>query len=91
VAFEYFDLDEAIVWLERAVSATQPGDPTWLAAHQLLADVHAQRGPAAAEQVLLHARQALAHVEPGSEWIGPLEGHVEQARRWLGGAERWLN
>ena len=91
VAFEYFDLDEAIVWLERAVSATQPGDPTWLAAHQLLADVHAQRGPAAAEQVLLHARQALAHVEPGSEWVGPLESHVDQARRWLGGAERWLN
>jgi tetratricopeptide (TPR) repeat protein len=91
VAFEYFDLDEATVWLERAVSATQSGDPTWLAAHQLLADVHAQRGPAAAEQVLLHARQALAYAEPGSDWTGPLELHVARARSWLGGAERWLN
>ena len=91
VAYEYFDLDEAIVWLERTVSATTAGDPTWVAAHQLLADVHAQRGPEAAELLLLHARQALDHTEPGSEWIGPLQGHVDRARRWLGDADRWLN
>lgn len=91
VAYEYFDLDEAIVWLERAVSATDPGDPNWVAAHQLLADVHAQRGPSAADLLLLHARQALEHTEVGSEWAGPLQGHVDRARRWLGGADRWLN
>ncbi len=91
VAFEYYDLDEAIVWLERAVSASPPGDPTWVAAQQLLADVFAQRGPSEAERLLSHARQALAWTEAGSEWAGPLEGHVEQALRWLGGHERWLN
>jgi len=91
VAFEYFDLDEAIVWLERAASAATTGDPTWLAAQQLLADVHAQRGPDAAAQLLMHARQALAWTEPGSEWQGPLERHVAQARAQLGGHDRWLN
>jgi tetratricopeptide (TPR) repeat protein len=91
VAFEYFDLDEAVVWLERAVSATTPGDPAWVAAQQLLADVFAQQGPASAERLLSSARQALAWTEPGSEWSGPLEEHVAQARRWLGGHERWLN
>lgn len=91
VAYEYFDLDEATLWLERAVSASRTGDPTWVAAHQLLADVHAQRGPQAAELLLMHARQALAYTEPGSEWAAPLEQHVARARTWLGGADRWLN
>lgn len=91
IAFEYFDLDEAIVWLERTVSATTAGEPSWVAAHQLLADVHAQRGSPAAESLLLHARRALEHSEPGSEWIAPLQAHVDRARRWLGGADRWLN
>ena len=91
VAFEYFDLDEAVVWLERAVSATTAGDPTWIAAHQLLADVYAQRGPSSAENLLIHARKALSWTEGGSEWAGPLEAQVELARSWLGGHERWLN
>lgn len=91
IAFEYFDLDEAVVWLERAVSAAAAGDATWIAAHQLLADVYAQRGPASAENLLIHARKALSWTEGGSEWAGPLEAQVELARRWLGGHERWLN
>ena len=91
VAFEYYELDEAVSWLEQAASASVTGDPAWVAAQQLLADVFVQRGPAAAERLLSHARQALAYTEPGSEWIGPLEAHVAQARAWLGGHERWLN
>jgi tetratricopeptide (TPR) repeat protein len=91
VAFEYFELDDAVRWLEQAASASGTGDPAWVAAQQLLADVFAQRGPAAAERLLSHARQALAWTEPGSEWVGPLEAHVAQARALLGGHERWLN
>jgi thioredoxin-like negative regulator of GroEL len=91
VAFEYYELDDAVRWLEQAASASGTGDPAWVAAQQLLADVFAQRGPAAAERLLSHARQALAWTEPGSEWVGPLEAHVAQARAWLGGHERWLN
>lgn len=91
IAFEYFDLDEAVGWLEQAVSATAAGDPAWLAAQQLLADVFAQKGSAAAERLLIHARLALAHTEAGSEWTRPLQDHVRQARRWLGGYDRLLN
>lgn len=91
IAFEYFDLDEAAGWLEQAASATAAGDPTWLASQQLLADVFAQRGAPAAERLLTHARLALAHTDPGSEWARPLQGHVRQARRWMGGFDRLLN
>ena len=91
IAFEYFDLDEAVGWLEQAASATAPGDPTWLAAQQLLADVFVQQGPTAAERLLTHARLALAHSDSGSEWSRPLQAYVRQARRWMGGYDRLLN
>lgn len=91
VAYEYFDLDEAVSWFEQAASATTPGEPVWIAAQQFLADVFAQRGPAGAERVLTHARLALAHTDPHSEWTLPLEDHVARARGWLGGHDRLLN
>jgi len=91
LAFEYFHLDEAVRWYEQAVAASQIGDATWVAAHQLLADVHAQRGDGAAERVLRHAAAALEHTDPSSEWRLPLEAHVARARAVLGGHDRVLN
>lgn len=91
VAFEYFALDDAAGWFEQAASAATPGEPIWLAAQQLLADVFIQRGPEGAERVLIHARLALAHTEPNSEWAVSLHAHVAQARSWLGGFDRILN
>jgi tetratricopeptide (TPR) repeat protein len=91
LAFEYFHLDEAVRWYEQALAASQTGDPSWLAAHQMLADVHAQRGDRAAERVLRHAMAALEHTETGSEWRIPLERHVLWARSLLGGHDRVLN
>jgi len=91
VAFEYFDLVEATEWLEQAITASSEGDATWLTAQSVLSDVFAQRGEAFAERLLQHAKAALAHCEPGSDWVGPLEAHVEQAKAWLLGQDRWLN
>jgi tetratricopeptide (TPR) repeat protein len=91
LAFEYFRLDDAIRWFEQAISASQPGDHVWLASHQLLADVYAQRGDAGAERVLYHATTALEHTDPASEWRLPLERHVRWAREVLGGHDRLLN
>ena len=62
-----------------------------MAAHQMLADVHAQRGEGAAERVLRHASAALEHTDAGSEWRLPLERHVVWARGLLGGHDRVLN
>lgn len=91
LAYEYFHLDEAVRYYEQAVAASQVGDPSWLSAQQMLADVHAQRGEPAADQVLRHALAALEHTEVGSEWRLPLERHVLWARGLLGGHDRVLN
>lgn len=91
IAYEYFDLEDATTWLERAITATQPGDGTWLSAQSLIADVFAQRGSVFAERLLQHARAALDHAPPGSEWVPALEAHVARAKQWLFGQERWLN
>ena len=91
IAYEYFDLEDATTWLERAITASQPGDGTWLSAQSLIADVFAQRGSAFAERLLQHARAALDHAPPGSEWVAALEAHVARAKQWLFGQERWLN
>jgi tetratricopeptide (TPR) repeat protein len=91
VAFEYFRLDEAVRWYEQALAASQAGDSVWLAAHQLLADVHGQRGPAAAAQALWHAQAALAYTDAASDWRLPLEEHVTRSRALLGGHDRLLN
>jgi hypothetical protein len=91
IAFEYFRFDEAIGWFEQAVSASQPGTPNWINAQQLLADIYAQRGPEAAEQLLIHARAALEHTPEHNDWFLPLTGYVERAQGWLGGHDRLLN
>jgi tetratricopeptide (TPR) repeat protein len=91
LAFEYFRLDDAISWFEQAISASSAGDAAWLAAHQVLADVYAQKGEGSAERVLHHALAALEHTDAGSEWRLPLERHVRWARETLGGHDRVLN
>lgn len=91
VAFEYYRLDEAAAWYEQALSASQTGDPFWVAAQQMLADVYSQMGDQYASRVLLHARAALEHTETGSDWYLPLKQYVECARDRLGGHERILN
>ncbi len=91
VAFEYFRLEEATSWYEQAASASQQGDPFWVAAQQMLADVYAQMGDEYAPRLLQHAKAALDHTEPGSEWYLPLKKYVDDARGLLGGFERVLN
>ncbi|MEX2502152.1 MAG: hypothetical protein WD336_07235 [Trueperaceae bacterium] len=91
VALEYYDMDEAAAWFEQAASASPPGDPVWVAAQQSLADVFAQRGSAWAQRLLTHARLALEHTEPASEWTASLERYVQQARHDLGGRDRQVN
>ncbi len=91
VAFEYYRLEDAAAWYEQALSASQPGDPFWVAAQQMLADVYSQMGEEYAARVLLHARAALEHTEVGSEWYLPLKQYVDDARSHLGGFERVLN
>lgn len=91
IAYEYFRLDEAIGWYEKAVSASLIGSPTWINAQQLLADVYAQLGPEAAEQLLLHSRAALEHTGAHSDWYLPLRMYLSRANQWLGGHDRLLN
>ena len=91
LAYEYFRLDEAVAWFEQTIGASAYGDSLWLSAHQVLADVFAQRGERFAERVLHHAQAALGHTDVGSEWRLPLERHVEWARGVLGGHDRLLN
>jgi tetratricopeptide (TPR) repeat protein len=91
IAYEYFRLDEAVTWFERAASASEPGDPVWVLAQQLLADVFAQKGPELAERLATHARAALAFTDPANEWFLPLKGYLETAQRQLGGHRRVLN
>ena len=91
LALEYYHLDEAVRHYEQALAASTPGDPNWLAAHQFLADVHAQRGPSAADRALRHALVALEHTDATSEWRLPLEAHVAWARNVLSGHDRLLN
>lgn len=91
VAYEYYRLDEAVAWFEQAIGASGHGEPVWLVAHQVLADVFAQRGEGFAERVLHHAQAALAHTDAGSEWRLPLEDHLRWARGILGGHDRVVN
>lgn len=90
-ALEYYDLDEAVGWLERSLADAREGDATWTAALQTLADVLAQIGPREAHRLSEHARRALEYVEPGSEASAVLESYVQRARAWMHGHDRLLN
>lgn len=91
VAQEYYRLEEAVTWFERAAAATSPGDPLWVLTQQLLADVFAQLGPSHAERLQQHAAAALEYTDPGNEWYLPLRAYLETARAQLGGQRRIVN
>lgn len=91
IAYEYYRLEEAASWFEQAVGSSQPGDPYWVSAHQMLADVYVQMGDLYASRVMTHAKAALEHTDPSSEWYLPLTQYVAQARESLGGHDRLLN
>ena len=91
IAFEYFRLEEAAAWYEKAASAGPKGSLDWVAAQQMLADVFAQFGPSAAERLLRHAEAAIEHTDPSSDWHLTLTRYIEMARARLGGGSRLLN
>lgn len=91
IAYEYYRLDEAVTWFERAASASEAGEPIWVLSQQLLADVFAQKGPQVAERLATHARAALRYVDPANEWYLPLKEYLDQAEQLLGGHGRVLN
>ncbi len=90
IANDYYRLEEAVDWFEKAVSASKEGEPDWLTAHEMLADVLAQTGEEPA-RVISHAEAALKHLHPADEWALTLRGHVHAARERLGGHPRLLN
>lgn len=91
IAYEYYRLEEAASWFEQTISASHAGDPYWISAQQMLADVYAQLGDDHAEQLLRHSRAALEYTDHSSEWHIPLTRYREQAKRVLGGFDRLLN
>ena len=90
IANDYYRLGEAVDWFEKAVSASKEGEPDWLTAHEMLADVLAQTGAEPA-RVISHAEAALKHLHPADEWALTLRGHIQEARERLGGYPRLLN
>ena len=90
LAYEYFRFDEAIGWFEQVVSASTAGDPAWVSAQQLLAEVYSQQGPEAAEQLFLHANAASSTPIP-QRLVSPLSDHLKRAQEMLGGHSRLLN
>lgn len=91
LAFEYWRLSEAVSWFERAAEVAVDGDPGWVAAQQLLADVYAQMGPENAERLFLHAQAALKYTDSRNDWYLPLRAHAESAQRLLTGQRRLVN
>ncbi len=91
IAFEYYRLNEAVSWFERAAEVATDGDPGWVAAQQLLADVYAQMGPENAERLYLHAQAALKYTDSRNDWYLPLRAHAESAHRLLTGQRRLVN
>ena len=91
VAYEYYHLDEAISWFEKAVAACREGETDWLHAQQMLADIFVQQGFVRPERVVFHAELALKYLHEGDEWALILRGYAEQARELLGGHSRRFN
>ena len=91
IAMEYWRLQEAVDWFSKAADTAGSGDPTWLAAQQLLADTYAQMGPDNADRLFLHAQTALKYTDSRNDWYLPLRRHVEAARRTLAGTDRLVN
>ena len=91
VAYEYYHLDEAVSWFEKAVASCREGETDWLHAQQMLADIYVQQGYVRPERVVFHAELALKYLHPGDEWALILRGYAAQARTLLGGHSRRFN
>ena len=91
VAYEYYHLDEAVSWFEKAAAASQPGETDWLHAQEMLADIFVQQGYRFPERVVFHAEQALTYLHPSEEWALILRGYAGCARALLGGHARRFN
>ncbi len=91
IAYEYYHLDDAVGWFEKAVAACREGETDWLHAQQMLADIFVQQGFARPERVVFHAELALKYLQEGDEWALILHGYVKQARELLGGHSRRFN
>lgn len=91
VAYEYYLLDEAMVWFEKAAAASSEGETDWLHAQEMLADIFVQQGYKNPERVVFHADLALKHLHPNDEWALILRGYAAHARSLLGGHSRPLN
>jgi tetratricopeptide (TPR) repeat protein len=91
IAYEYYRFDAAIAYFEQAASATGVGEPDWILAQEMLADVLVQQGYTQPERIIRHAQAALKYLAAGSEWALILRGYLEQARVRLGGHSKVLN
>jgi len=91
VAYEYYHLDEAVTWFEKAASASHQGSADWLHAQEMLADIFVQQGYRQPERIIRHAQAALKHLHPTEEWARILRGYVGRAKELLGGHSRHLN
>jgi tetratricopeptide (TPR) repeat protein len=91
VAYEYYYLDEAVSWFEKAAAATREGETDWLHAQEMLADIFVQQGYRHPERVVFHAELALKYLPPSEEWALILRGYVAHARTLLGGHSRRFN
>ncbi|WMT58377.1 tetratricopeptide repeat protein [Truepera radiovictrix] len=91
VAYEYYHLDEAATWFEKAAAASHEGETDWLHAQEMLADIFVQQGYSVPERVVFHAEQALKYLHPSDEWALILREYAAHARSLLGGHARPLN
>jgi tetratricopeptide (TPR) repeat protein len=91
VAYEYYHLEDAIGWFEKAASACLEGSRDWLHAQEMLADIFAQQGYLKPERVIFHAQAALKYLPPSEEWALILRGYTAHAQQLLGGHSKYLN
>jgi len=91
VAYEYYHLDEAVGWFEKAAAASHEGETDWLHAQEMLADIFVQQGYRHPERVVFHAELALKYLHPSEEWALILRGYEARARTLLGGHSRRFN
>ena len=91
VALEYFRLDESESWLEQCVSASTPGDRSWLTAQLLLVETFAHQLDTCPEKLKYHAEQALKYLHPNDDWVVTLNGYLASADKALKGQARVVN
>lgn len=91
IAYEYYHLDEAIGWFEKAAAASLEGSPDWLHTQEMLADIFVQQGYKKPDRVIFHAEAALRFLAPSEEWALILRGYCVEAHTYLQGHSRRFN